>query len=251
MWPHFVNLLAASWHSVLVALSTSTLAVILFSIAAPVATFLATMFWVSKANPEKSFMEHLRQSVIPTLIGLAVPLILLVCVFGWKVVETVYGDHQALVAKANTPVPMCPTCPTCPTAKPCKGLSVSVQPVAPKGPEIINSVEAVTPTIKAFPRDLGIDKDGFVITEYTLTSDVAMNPPFTLNLDFDNDIFGIDMLPSPMPSTYLGGGERWNHSHGSLPFGNMGISPNIIWTVHVKSKTRVRLLRPPYIQIGY
>jgi hypothetical protein len=101
MWPHFVNLLAESWQSVLSALSTSTLAIILFSLAAPVATFLVTLFVVSKLNAEKSFVEHLKQSVIPTLIGFAVPLILLSCVFGWKIVQTVYNDHEELLREAQ------------------------------------------------------------------------------------------------------------------------------------------------------
>jgi hypothetical protein len=143
MWRlHFINLLGASWHSVLAALSTSTLAIILFSLAAPVATFFVTLGVVSKQNSEKTFVEHLKQSVIPTLIGFAVPLMLLVCVFGWKVVETVYGDHQALVAKANTPPPACPSCPICPIPKSCKGsVSPSQQPVSP-APETIHDLVA-------------------------------------------------------------------------------------------------------------
>jgi hypothetical protein len=101
MWPHFVNLLLDSWHNVLAALSTSTLAIILFSLAAPIVTFVITLGVVSKLNAEKTFMEHLRQSVIPTLIGFAVPLVLLICVFSWKVVETVYNDHQVLADRVN------------------------------------------------------------------------------------------------------------------------------------------------------
>jgi len=102
MWPHFVNLLARSWNSVLAVLSTSTLAIILFSLAAPVATFFVTLGVVSKLNAEKTFVEHLKQSVIPTLIGFAVPLVLLILVFGWRVVATVYNDHQELVANAGS-----------------------------------------------------------------------------------------------------------------------------------------------------
>jgi hypothetical protein len=115
MWPHFVNLSVEAWHSVLIALSTSTLAIILFSLASPVVTFFITLGVVSKLNPERNIVEHLKQSVTPTLIGFAVPLVLLACVFGWKIVETVYNDHQLLVARANAPKPSCPTCTICPT----------------------------------------------------------------------------------------------------------------------------------------
>ena len=102
MWSHFVNLLADSWRAVLSALGTTTLAIVLFSLAAPVVTFVVTLIVVSQINPEKSFGEHLKQSVIPTLIGFAVPLVLSTCVFGWKVVEIVYNDHEALVAEARS-----------------------------------------------------------------------------------------------------------------------------------------------------
>lgn len=112
MWPHFSNLLARSWHGVLDALSTSTLSIILFSLATPIVTFVITIIVVSKQHPEKTFVEHLKQSVTPTLIGFLVPLVFLGCVFGWKVVEIVYGDHQMLVAKAYAPKPVCPSCPT-------------------------------------------------------------------------------------------------------------------------------------------
>jgi hypothetical protein len=102
MRPHLVNLLADSWRGVLAALSTSTLAVVLFSLAAPVATFFVTLIVVSKIDAGKTFLEHLKQSVIPTLIGFAVPLVLVSLVLGWKVVGTVYSDHQILVAEAKS-----------------------------------------------------------------------------------------------------------------------------------------------------
>jgi hypothetical protein len=125
MWPHFVHLLARSWVDVLSALSTSTLAVVLFSLAAPIVTFIVTMIAVSQRNPERTFMQHARDSLLATTIGFIVPLFMLACVFGWKAVQMVYGDHQVLAARVvalqNAPKPSCPTCPSCsgcPTVKP-------------------------------------------------------------------------------------------------------------------------------------
>jgi hypothetical protein len=102
MWPHFVNLLSYSWNGVLVALSTSTLAVVLFSLAAPVATFLVTITVVSRRNPGRTFTRHLKESALPTAVGFLVPLLLLGIVFGWQVVRAVYGDHQSLVNKIKS-----------------------------------------------------------------------------------------------------------------------------------------------------
>jgi len=98
MWPHFVNLLAHSWARVLSALGTTTLAIVLFSFAVPVVTFIVTMFAVGKSHPGGGVTGHLKQTVRPTLIGLLVPLLFIAFVFAWCVVTTVYNDHQSSVA---------------------------------------------------------------------------------------------------------------------------------------------------------
>lgn len=73
---------------------------------------------------EGGFMEHLKKSAIPTLIGFLVPLVLIGCVFSWSTVRSIYEDHQDLVAQAQRlramPKPTCPSCPEC-LQKPCKG----------------------------------------------------------------------------------------------------------------------------------
>jgi hypothetical protein len=118
--------MARSWDAVLNSLSTSTLSVVLFSLAAPVITFIVTLVVVSKRNPEQDLIAHLRESIIPTVIGFAVPLTLILCVLGWKTIATIYDDHQSLVATVerlqNAPKQLpCPTCPICPTTKACAG----------------------------------------------------------------------------------------------------------------------------------
>lgn len=99
MWHHFVNLLAQSWNNVLASLSSSTLSIILFSLASPVLVFVITLRFVSKKHPEKRFVDHAKDSLWPTLIGVFVPLFLLFIVFTWKLVTTVYEDHRSLVAQ--------------------------------------------------------------------------------------------------------------------------------------------------------
>jgi hypothetical protein len=112
MWPHFVNLLSASWLRLLSALGTTTLAIVLFSLAVPIATFIVTMCTVGRSAG--GVMEHIRKSAIPTLIGLLVPCAFISVVFLCCIVKSVYDDHEVLAAKATTPPPRCPTCPTCP-----------------------------------------------------------------------------------------------------------------------------------------
>src|ERR1017187_3523204 len=112
MWPHFINLLSASWFRVLSALGTTTLAIVMFSLAIPIVTFIVTMYAVGRSAG--GVMEHLRKSAIPTLIGLLVPCAFISVVFLCCVVKSVYDDHEVLAAKAATPPPKCPTCPTCP-----------------------------------------------------------------------------------------------------------------------------------------
>ncbi len=147
MWHHFINLLAEAWKSVTVALSTSALSIILYSLAAPVVTFGVTLALVSRQDRNKTFVEHLKQSAIPTLVGFAVPLVLLACVFGWKIITTVYEDHQALVAQANAPKPTCPVCAGCPSCP----LAPKPIPKLSSEPEKIHNASAtvrVTCTLK-------------------------------------------------------------------------------------------------------
>ena len=112
--------MARSWANVLNSLGTTTLSIILFLLAAPLLTFLVSLFAVWKNSPQETFMEHARKTIVPTVIGFVVPLAMVAFVFCWKVLRTTYDDHQALVGRVhtlvNTPKPAaCPSCATCPT----------------------------------------------------------------------------------------------------------------------------------------
>jgi|SRR5215469_8963472 len=97
MWGHFVNLLGTVWARVLSALGTTTLSIILFSLAAPVIAFVGTMAYLWRS--EGGFLVHVKRSAIPTLIGLLVPLGLIALVFTWNAVRNVYDDHTNIVAR--------------------------------------------------------------------------------------------------------------------------------------------------------
>src|SRR5260370_16632854 len=101
MWPHFVNILGASWSRVTSELGTTTLSVVLFSLAAPVGTFVITMLVVRRS--EGGFMEHVKKSAIPTLIGFFVPLVLIGCVFFWSTVRSIYEYYRDLLLQSNPP----------------------------------------------------------------------------------------------------------------------------------------------------
>jgi hypothetical protein len=108
MWPTFVNLLARAWESVLGALSTSTLGIILLSIASPIVVFIITIVAVSKMHPEEDWVKHLRDAFVPTAIGIAVPLVLISGLFVWKIVSTVYTEHVSLSDKYHDAIkPQC------------------------------------------------------------------------------------------------------------------------------------------------
>jgi len=97
MWPHFVNLLSRSWSNLLASLGTTTLSIVLFTLAAPVLTFFCTIVYFYRAHPRETLMTYIKGAFTPTVMGFTVPLVLLACVFSWRIITTVYKDHQDLV----------------------------------------------------------------------------------------------------------------------------------------------------------
>jgi hypothetical protein len=98
MWPHFVNLLCDSWRSVVEALSTSTLSIVLFSLVTPIVTFIVSLAIVSRKKQNRKFNERARESLQPAAIAFAVPLVFLAIVLTWEVVANVYKEHQKSIA---------------------------------------------------------------------------------------------------------------------------------------------------------
>jgi len=99
MGQHFIRLLFTSWTNVLNSLSTSTLSLVLFSLASPVLVFVITLAVVAKNNPGRRFVDHVKESILPAVIGLAVPMVLVAILFGWKVVATTFYDHQNMAGR--------------------------------------------------------------------------------------------------------------------------------------------------------
>jgi hypothetical protein len=99
MWPHFVSLLSQIWTNLLNSLGTTTLAIISFMVAAPVVTFLVTTLYLYPSHPHQGLLARLQGTLVPTLIGFVTPIVILVVLFAWRAVKTVYNDHQDLAAR--------------------------------------------------------------------------------------------------------------------------------------------------------
>jgi len=101
MWKHhLVNLLARSWTNLLIALSSSTLSVAIFSLAIPTMVFLSVFLYRrQQARTAGHHMEDvLRDTAIPTLIAGGITMFGWLCLFGWSISATIYKDHQNLVS---------------------------------------------------------------------------------------------------------------------------------------------------------
>ncbi len=97
MWPNLLSLMVRAWANVLSSLGTTTLSIALFCLAVPVVTFVVTLLVIWKNNGQAGFVESARKTIIPTIIGLAVPITMIFCVFCWRIVTTVYDDHRQFV----------------------------------------------------------------------------------------------------------------------------------------------------------
>jgi hypothetical protein len=101
MWKeHLWNLLSRSWGNLLSGLSTSTLAVVIFSFAVPALIF-AVVFSYKIVQGRKQGGEArnaLKATAIPSLIAAILTMVVWICLFGWSVAGTVYRDHRYLVS---------------------------------------------------------------------------------------------------------------------------------------------------------
>lgn len=102
MWErHLWNLLSRSWANLLSNLSTSTLAVAIFSFAVPVLIFasLVTRNILQFRRSGRATKEILKGTAMPSLIGALITMCAWACLFGWSIAATIYGDHQVLVSR--------------------------------------------------------------------------------------------------------------------------------------------------------
>ncbi len=102
MMRHFFNLLSHAWANLLASLGTTTLAIVLFTLAFPVVTFVVTVFYLCKRHPPETLRAYIRGSFTPTAIGFMVGLFFLSVLFGWNIIRTGYNDHQTLVGINQT-----------------------------------------------------------------------------------------------------------------------------------------------------
>src|ERR1700693_511769 len=99
---HFFNLLLPAWANLLASLGTTTLAIVLFTLAFPVVTFAVTVFYLYKRHPPETLNAYITGSFTPTATGFMVGLFFLSILFGWNIVKTVYNDHEGLVETTQT-----------------------------------------------------------------------------------------------------------------------------------------------------
>jgi hypothetical protein len=88
------DILHRSWAFILVRLSTSNLSLVLFSVLIPVLVFVATSIYTWRASGGKvSLSQTLAAAVLPTLFGICVTVVLLLCLLAWGLVATIRGDY--------------------------------------------------------------------------------------------------------------------------------------------------------------
>jgi hypothetical protein len=100
MWRHhFANLVARSWANLMAALSSSALAVVVFSFVIPVLVFIALLIYRSlqAGKARRSAIDVLRSTVTPTVITAGITMFVWLCLFSWSMAATVYRDHEDLV----------------------------------------------------------------------------------------------------------------------------------------------------------
>ena len=109
----------------------------------------------------------------------------------------------------------------------------------------------MAPEITAIANGSRPDTDGLIITELILTSNVAIQPPVAIDLDFDRPICCVEVTPRPKPAALLGGGSSWNGTRATATLPNLGISPTMLWLVAVKSQHAATLVSEPRLRIRY
>ena len=169
MWRHLWHLLSHSWDSLVAAMGTTTLAIVVGFVGFLFILSINLVFKLRKDGWKWSvmvshFSQNLKDSAVPTIIG---NLMLWAVLFGIFVIKTVYNDHQELVGKvARLKAAPTPTCPTCP------------------------------PSVKEQPHCWLSEIRGGPITDDSLSSDVAVmhcnfriDAPWCASATFDKDTF--------------------------------------------------------------
>ncbi len=85
-------------------------------------TIVATVVIVGLIRGRAAMSQHWGETAAIALLAFVGQIVLLYGpIYMRKVTQTVYDDHQMLVAKANAPMPKCQTCPTCPSCPKVRG----------------------------------------------------------------------------------------------------------------------------------
>jgi hypothetical protein len=105
MWPHFVNLLGRSWDALTKASGTTTLGILVWTIAIAIASWAAATIakWLElkKDQARSPFRSALHDSTSVGKFTAAAIGTLIFFVFLGFMVRTVYRDHEELVAKVR------------------------------------------------------------------------------------------------------------------------------------------------------
>lgn len=99
MWPHFVNLLAQSWHSFRDSLGTTTLGFIA-PLVVSVLSIVLTLYSILRQHGKDAMLKHWKEDA---KIAVRVTVIVTVLVYGpilfyEGLVKSVFDDHQSLVS---------------------------------------------------------------------------------------------------------------------------------------------------------
>jgi hypothetical protein len=96
MWPHFINLLFRSWNAMTGSTSTNTLGFILWTIALTAILWLAAVCadWWKRRNEANAFREAFAGSLVSGIFSAIGVTVLVLLVWGWFIMRTVFDDHQ-------------------------------------------------------------------------------------------------------------------------------------------------------------
>lgn len=89
----------ATWGISLSVLSQTNLSAILYTVVPPIAVFILTLIWERQNRPGGDAMRQLKESSVAAAIGLAVPILIMVAVYGWKFVSGIYDDHHNITSR--------------------------------------------------------------------------------------------------------------------------------------------------------
>ena len=102
MWEHHLgNLFRHAWANLLVALSSSTLSVVIFSVVVPIVLFVFLMGyqWLRTPKDRRRVLAVLRAGTTTAVIStVIVTVVVWSALFGWSVANTIYTDHENLAS---------------------------------------------------------------------------------------------------------------------------------------------------------